>query len=66
MSEVIFDINNPPETNRGKTFEFLRQSILRLYDDWRKSSFICDENLILRLTDNAMINPEWFINAEEL
>ena len=29
-------------------------------------SFICDENLILRLSDDANIKPEWFVMAEEL
>ena len=59
MSDVIFDMGNPPETDYGKTVEFLKQAILR-------SSFICDENLILRLSDDANIKPEWFVMAEEL
>lgn len=66
MSEVIFDMNYPPETDSEKTTEFLCQAILRLYDEWRGSSFECDENLILRLSDDAMINPEWFVAAEEV
>jgi hypothetical protein len=37
-----------------------------LYDEWRGSSFACDDNLILRLSDNACIEAEWFVNAEEL
>ena len=66
MSDVIFDIGNPPETDCEKTVEFLSQAILRLYDEWVGSSFICDKNLILRLSDDAHIKPEWFVKAEEL
>lgn len=66
LSEVIFDMNNPPKTDRGKVSEFLCKSILRLYDGWINSSFLCDENLILRLSDNAEIKPEWFVDAEEI
>jgi hypothetical protein len=66
LSEVIFDISYPPETERDKTLLFLNRSILRLYDGWIGSSFTCDENLILRLSDDAMINPEWFVNVEEI
>jgi len=66
MTDVIFDMGYPPETVREKTVEFLHQAILRLYDEWRGSSFICDENLILRLSDYACINPKWFVKAEEL
>lgn len=66
MSEVIFDMENPPETNSGKTIEFLSQAILRLYYEWLGCSFISDENLILRLSDDANIKPEWFVKAEEL
>lgn len=66
LSEVIFDMNNPPETNRDKMIVFLNQSFLRLYDEWRDSSFVCDDNLILRLSDYAMIKPEWFVAAEEI
>jgi hypothetical protein len=66
MSEVIFDMENPPETDSEKTVEFISQAILRLYDEWRGSSFACDDNLILRLSDNACIEAEWFVNAEEL
>ena len=46
LSEVIFDMNYPPTTEQDKTKELLSQSLLRLYDGWRGSSFICDENLI--------------------
>lgn len=66
LSEVIFDMNYPPETEQEKTIEFLNKSILRLYEGWLRSSFLCDENLILRLSDDAMIKPEWFVNAEEI
>lgn len=66
LSEVIFDMNNPPETNRDKMIVFLNQSLLRLYDEWRYSSFVCDDNLILRLSDYAMIKPEWFVTAEKI
>lgn len=66
MSDVIFDMGNPPETDYEKTVEFLKQAILRLYDEWVGSSFICDENIILRLSDDANIKPEWFVMAEEL
>lgn len=44
----------------------LKQAILRLYDEWLGSSFICDENLILRLPDDECIESEWFVKAEEL
>lgn len=47
MSDVIFDMGNPPETDYEKTVEFLKQAILRLYDEWVGRSFICDENLVL-------------------
>lgn len=66
MSEVIFDMNNPPETDHEKMVEFLSQAILRLYKEWAGIDFGCDENLILRLSDNANIKPEWFVKAEEL
>ena len=66
LSEVIFDMDNPPETNRDKMIVFLNQSLLRLYDEWRGSRFVCDENLILRLSDYAMIKPEWFVDAKEI
>ena len=66
MSDVIFDMGNPPKTDYEKTVEFLKQAILRLYDEWVGSSFICDENLILRISDDANIKPEWFVMAEEL
>ena len=66
LSEVIFDMNNPPETNRDKMIVFLNQSLLRLYDEWRDSSFVCDDNLVLRLSDYAMIKPEWFVAAEKI
>lgn len=66
IKEIIFDINNPPNTEVDKTFEFVKYAILRLYDSWRESSFVCDENLILRLADDANIKEEWFINAEEI
>lgn len=66
MKEIEFDIGNPPKTDTEKTLEFLYYAILRLYDEWRRSSFSCDENLIIRLLDDANIKPEWFINAEEL
>ena len=42
------------------------KAILRLYDEWRGSNFECDENLILRLSDDACVKPEWFVKAEEL
>ena len=66
MKDVIFDMGYPPQTVREKTVEFLCQAILRLYDEWRGSSFVSDENLILRLADDDCINPEWVIAAEEL
>lgn len=55
MTDVIFDMGYPPETANEKTVEFLKQAILRLYDEWIGSSFVCDENLILRLSDNDSI-----------
>lgn len=66
MSKVIFDMNNPPETDHEKMVEFLRQSILRLYKEWAGIDFCCDENLILRLSDDANMKPEWFVKVEKL
>ena len=66
LSEVIFDINYPPDSIQEKTRVFLEKAILRLYDNWRDGSFVCDDNLILRLSDDAEIKPEWFVNAEQL
>lgn len=66
LEEVIFDVKNPLRTARDKTIELLKWSIIRLYDDWRKSSFTGDENLRLRLSDSAIIKPEWFIGGEEV
>lgn len=66
LSEVIFDMNYPPESDRDKLITFLKYSILRLYEGWRGSSFVCDENLIIRLSDDAIMQAEWFINAEEV
>lgn len=66
ISEVIFDGYSSLVTDKEKTIEFLKQSILRLYDEWLECNFACDENLILRLSDDEDIKPEWFVNAEEL
>lgn len=66
LADVIFDMGDPPKTDCEKTIEFLKQAILRLYNEWVGNSFICDENLILRLSDDAYIKPEWFVKAEEL
>lgn len=66
MTEVIFDMGYPPETDYEKTTEFLSQAMLRLYDEWLGSSFECDENLVLRLSDDAMITPDWYVDAEEI
>lgn len=66
MSEVIFDENNPPENSHEKTIEFLSQAIIKLYYEWGISGSAHDKNLILRLSDNANIRPEWFVQAEEL
>lgn len=64
LSDVIFDLNVPPETNKDKTVELIKQSLVKLYDSWRR----CDsfENLVLRLSDHATIKPEWFIRAEKI
>ena len=64
LSEVIFDEYNFPQTDRWKMVAFLCESILRLYYSWINVS--CDENLILRLSDDAEMKPEWFVNAEEI
>ncbi len=66
LSEVIFDMNNPPVTNRDKMMFFLKQSFLRLYDEWRGSEFDNDDNLILKLSDYASIKPEWFVDIEKI
>lgn len=66
LTDVIFDMEYPPESDKGKTIEFLQQAILRLYYEWIGSSLIYDDNLILRLSDDACIKPEWFVKAEEL
>ena len=66
ISDVIFETSIPLNTNCKKTEKFLEQAILRLYDEWRGSNFSCDENLILRISDDANINSEWFVSAEEL
>lgn len=66
LSEVIFDLANPPESELEKTLIFLVNAIVRLYKEWRHSSFICDDNLILRLEDDVETKKEWFVNAEEL
>lgn len=36
------------------------------YKDWKHASFVCDENLILRLDDSTDIKRNWFVNAEEI
>lgn len=66
MSDVIFDMVNPPETDWEKAVEFLNSAMLRLYYGWINNSVTCGENLILRLSDDACINAEWFVRAEEL
>lgn len=66
LSEVIFDISNSPESELEKTHIFLSYAIERLYKEWKRASFICDDNLILRLDDSADIKRDWFINAEEI
>ena len=45
---------------------FLNYALLRLYNEWKGSSFLCDENLRLRLADDAMIKSEWFVDAKEI
>lgn len=64
LSEVVFDLPIPPKTNKDKTVGLIKQSLVRLYDSWRK----CDSfgNLVLRLSDSAMIKPEWFICSEKI
>lgn len=32
----------------------------------KHASFVCDENLILRLDDSTDIKRDWFVNAEEI
>lgn len=66
LSEVIFDLANPLESELEKTLIFLVNAIVRLYKEWRHSSFIFDDNLILRLEDDVETKKEWFVNAEEL
>ena len=66
MSEVIFVLTNPPESELEKTLIFLVDAIERLYKEWKCASFVCDENLILRLKDNAQAKIDWFVNAEDL
>ena len=66
LSEVIFDMGNPPETELKKTIIFLEKAIHRLYEEWKHDSCNYDENLILRLNDNAGIEKDWFVKAEEL
>ena len=63
---MIFDENNPPENNHEKTIELLSRAILKLYSEWKFGSLAYDKSLILRLSDNANIKPEWFVQAEEL
>lgn len=66
LSEVIFDLANPPESEIEKTIIFLINAIVRSYKDWKHASFVCDENLILRLDDSTDIKRDWFVNAEEI
>lgn len=66
MENAIFDMGYPTETVCDKTKEFISQAILRLYDEWTGSIFVCDKNLILRLEDDVFINPDWFVKAEQL
>ena len=66
LSEVIFDMENPPETVRDKIIVFLNHSLCKLYYECRDCSSLSDNNLILRLSDYAMINPEWFVSAEKI
>jgi len=54
MEKEIFNINQNELTyGRGYVYSL-------------GSSFICDENLILRLPDDECIESEWFVKAEEL
>lgn len=66
LSEVVFDLANPPESEQEKTLIFLENAIVRSYKEWKCASFVCDENLILRLEDDAEIKSDWFVNAEVL
>ena len=62
LTEVYFDLDYPPKTDRKKTLELLKWSMLRLYDEWNKA--VCVDNLGLRLADDKSMKPEWFVNAE--
>ena len=65
LSEVYFDLDyHPPKTDREKTLELLKWSMLRLYNEWL--GIISGENLVLRLADDTSVTSEWFVNAEEI
>lgn len=66
ISKVFFDLVNPPKSELEKTLIFLANAIVRLYKEWKCARFVCDDNLILRLDDNAETEEDWFVNAEEL
>lgn len=63
---MIFDLANPLESEIEKTIIFLINAIVRSYKDWKHASFVCYENMILRLDDSTDIKRDWFVNAEEI
>lgn len=63
---MIFDLANSPESEIEKTIIFLINAIVRPYKDWKHVSFVCDENMILRLDDSTDIKRDWLANAEEI
>ncbi len=67
MSEAIFDVNNPPESEHDKTVYLMSSAIERLYWNWKNPKYQSNSNnIILRLPDDESMRPEWFVKAEEI
>lgn len=70
LSDVIIDGYKLDEPVQNKIIVFLSKSIVKLYDYWlddiKNIISYHDDNLVLRLSDDANINPEWVKNIEEI
>lgn len=65
ISNIIFDNNSSLNTNHEKIQLFLEHALFRLYHKYAGINSTGD-NVIIRLSDHACINPKWFVHAETL
>lgn len=66
ISEVIFDGCEVDMPAQDKIIKFLSEAVVRLYNERKNNKPLNEGNLVLRLLDDANINPEWVKNIEEI